>query len=136
MPAEKGDRTARQSQLSLMEVLDHTCTASGQKRLQTWLRRPLQKIEAIKERQDTIGLFLQQMHRPAMDTMRAALSKIGNVPYHLTMLANRMKLPNWQQLSSFLKAAIAIEDALSSLSIPHDFASTLFRQVSPLALFF
>ena len=69
------------------------------------------------------------MHRPAMEAVRKALTKIGNVPYHLGMLSNRMKLANWQQLSDFFKSAIAIEDAITSLSLPENAPSRLLGEL-------
>ncbi len=55
-PTETG--RAANAESTLWEVLDHTATALGGRRLKSWLLRPLMDLDAIRERQDRVEFFL------------------------------------------------------------------------------
>ena len=64
--------------LSIFSLLDHTCTPQGTALLRQWLLSPLQSIEKINERQDTIAFFLDLRVQDAFHAIRASLKKAGD----------------------------------------------------------
>jgi len=53
LPNERRDK-------SLWDVIDHTATAAGGRKLKWWLLRPLLDVEDIRRRQDRVGFMLER----------------------------------------------------------------------------
>jgi len=45
---------------SLWEVLDHTSTPMGGRKLKWWLLHPLKNVDLLRQRQDRVGFFMEQ----------------------------------------------------------------------------
>ena len=65
--------------LSLFSLLSHTSTPQGNALLRQWVLSPLQSVESIRERQDTIAFFLEPGLQDGAQNIRAALKKAGDV---------------------------------------------------------
>jgi hypothetical protein len=65
--------------LSLFSLLSHTCTFHGNALLRQWLLSPLQSVEKIRERHDTIAFFLEPAVQDTVQNIRKALKKAGDV---------------------------------------------------------
>jgi DNA mismatch repair ATPase MutS len=65
--------------LSLFSLLSHVCTPQGHALLRQWFLSPLQSIEHINERQDTVAFFLEPGVQDAAKNLRQSLKKAGDV---------------------------------------------------------
>jgi DNA mismatch repair protein MutS len=70
---------------SLLDVIDHSVTAAGGRKIAQWLLSPLTRIPAIAARQDAIA-FLKDEDR-LRDSLRAALKRAPDMGRALTRLA-------------------------------------------------
>lgn len=121
--------------LSVFSLLAHTCTPQGTALLRQWLLAPLQSIEQINERQDTIAFFLELGMQDAFASLRSSLKKAGDVhtglkgirrggyapQVDLTLGAKRMVgkkrsgATEWRALLNFALNAIEIYDVTRQL---------------------
>lgn len=62
------------SRYSLIEVLDHTKTAGGSRKMKQWLTSPLVSIKDIRKRQDSVDIFYR--NQLLLSTVRSRLSGI------------------------------------------------------------
>lgn len=62
------------SRYSLIEVLDHTRTAGGSRKMKQWLTSPLVSIKDIRKRQDSVDIFYR--NQLLLSTVRSRLSGI------------------------------------------------------------
>lgn len=76
-----GDGSRRNT---LLEVLDHCCTAMGSRKLRQWLLRPLLDLGQIRARQDAVAELAEK------GTLRQALAALLNRMHDLERLAGRV----------------------------------------------
>lgn len=65
--------------LSLFSLLAHTNTPQGSATLRQWFLSPLQSVEAIIERQNTIAFFEDNVIAEQVHDIRMGLKKMGDV---------------------------------------------------------
>jgi DNA mismatch repair protein MutS len=70
---------------SLWEVLDHTATPMGARRLKAWLLRPLRDLKAIAARQDHVWALLEEAR--ARETLTTLLRECADVERILSRLS-------------------------------------------------
>lgn len=115
---------------SLLAVLDQTCTAMGSRQLKTWLEQPLRSIDAINERLDAVGAFL---NRPSLlEQVRARLRGVYDLQRLSAKIAlktaNAKDLVALRQSLETLPALQAMQDAWPDSRL----LSTLFAAIDPL----
>lgn len=76
-----GDGSRRNT---LLEVLDHCCTAMGSRKLRQWLLRPLLDLGQIRARQDAVAELAEK------GSLRQALADLLNRMHDLERLAGRV----------------------------------------------
>jgi DNA mismatch repair protein MutS len=98
---------------TLLEVLDHTLTGMGGRRLRSWLEQPLLSPEAVNGRLQAVGALVND--GPTRDKLRAALKKIGD----LERLAGRLSfgMVNARDLLA-LKDSLATAGLLREILAP------------------
>ncbi len=100
------------SQYTLLECVNYTKTAMGQRLLRTWLQFPLTNLQQIIHRQDGIALFVKQ--RQLLDKVRNDLSPILDVErlagrvameraHAKDLQALRVSLEGWTKIKSYLE---------------------------------
>lgn len=65
--------------LSLFSLLSHTCTPQGNALLRQWVLSPLQSVQQIHERHDSVAFFLEPGLQEEATSIRGALKKSGNL---------------------------------------------------------
>ena len=63
----------------MFSLLSHTHTPQGYAILRQWFLSPLQSVDVIVERQDTIEFFSQNSTAEQVQQIRMALKKMGDV---------------------------------------------------------
>lgn len=97
--------------MSLLQVLDHTQTPMGARRLRQWILFPLTDIGEIESRQDVVEYFFRD---PTLrDTAMAILKRIGDLERLVTRLgARRIGPRETVQLRDSLESATALRHLL------------------------
>lgn len=65
--------------LSLFSLLSQTTTPQGYAILREWLLSPLQSVEKIRERQDSVAYFMEPSVQDVIDGVRTSLKRAGDV---------------------------------------------------------
>lgn len=65
--------------LSLFSLLAQTSTPQGYALLRQWLLSPLQSVDKIRERQDSIAYFMEPGVQDVTDGIRMSLKRAGDV---------------------------------------------------------
>ena len=73
----------------------------GGKLLRTWMLQPLQRVEDIKARLDTVAFFASPTIRDTLSELRKTLSKVANLEVRVSM-----RLPTFLALSSLPAACV------------------------------
>ena len=71
--------------ITLLSIMDRTCTAMGARMLKRWMLLPLKDIEPIQERHEIVGHFLSQIDE--LDSLEVNLKKIGDLERMVSRLA-------------------------------------------------
>ncbi|MGE6631514.1 DNA mismatch repair protein MutS [Bacillus sp. NPDC077027] len=100
---------------SLLWLLDETKTAMGGRLLKQWIDRPLIRLSQIKERQEMVRIFIEQLFE--REDLRERLKQV----YDLERLAGRVAFGNVNardliQLKESLKQVPAIKYLIGSLA--------------------
>ena len=65
--------------LSLFSLLSQTTTPQGYALLREWLLSPLQSVDKIRERQDSVTYFMELSVQDVIDGVRTSLKRAGDV---------------------------------------------------------
>ena len=71
--------------ITLLSIMDRTCTAMGARMLKRWMLLPLKDIEPIQERHEIVGHFLRQIDE--LESLEVNLKKIGDLERMVSRLA-------------------------------------------------
>jgi len=97
------------SRYTLMEVLDHTRTAGGSRKMKQWLTSPLVSINDIRKRQDAVDIFYR--NQLLLSSVRSKLSGILDMERICAKIAmNKASARDMEGLkNSFLKCGEIME---------------------------
>ena len=84
--------------LSLFSLLNNTKTVMGKMLLRQWFLRPLYDIQAIKNRQDSISLFLNPDNAGIVDQISSTIRIVKNIPKILLLLKTKSSIDEFQSL--------------------------------------
>ena len=76
---------------TLLEVIDNTVTAAGGRLLRTWLKRPLQNLDLIEERQHAISLLLHKSDQ--RESLQQLLKEVDDIERLLARLSIKLGNP-------------------------------------------
>jgi hypothetical protein len=114
----KGPGNAKEG-FSLYSLLDRTQSKGGRQLLKEWMMKPLINLEAIRERQDAVELFVQTQLQTTTGVLLTFLAKIGPVDKILTRMQKCATQPmDFIVLTRTLAAAVAISNILQSDILP------------------
>lgn len=114
----KGPGNAKEG-FSLYSLLDRTQSKGGRQLLREWMMKPLINLEAIRERQDAVELFMQTPLQTTTGVLLTFLAKVGPVDKILTRMQKCSTQPmDFIVLTRTLAAAVAISNILHSDILP------------------
>jgi hypothetical protein len=114
----KGPGNAKEG-FSLYSLLDRTQSKGGRQLLREWMMKPLIDLEAIRERQDAVELFMQTPLQTTTGVLLTFLAKIGPVDKILTRMQKCATHPmDFIVLTRTLAAAVAISNILRGDILP------------------
>ncbi len=103
------------SQFTLLEVLNHTVTPMGSRRLRNWLLSPLTSVSQIQTRQESVLQFVRD--RNTLQSLRKALSPILDIERLASRIAmERAHAKDLVALRSSLQAFIEAHVIVSDFS--------------------
>lgn len=121
------DSTAKKQ--TLLHVIDQTETPMGSRLIKRWLLHPLQNLEEISARQDTIENLLT--HPEILNEVRAYLSEIKDIERLITRILSPNASPrDIMGLKMSLIPIPAIKEALTQITSPLFAKQVLFDFVS------
>lgn len=110
--AAKGTGNAKEG-FSLFSMLDSTKSRGGRQRLREWMMKPLVDLDAIKQRQDGIELFLLPDFQDAVGTLLKLLERVGPVENIIKRIEKCVAQPNdFFVLTRSLRTALQICETL------------------------
>ncbi|KAK9477054.1 muts domain V-domain-containing protein [Lipomyces japonicus] len=102
--------------LSLFGILNSTVTPFGHQLLKTWFLRPTLSVAEINCRLDAVTLFARQDNAHIVDSLRASLKKIKNIPKILVNLsAGKSTYSDYKAIMNFSFQCVKIKQALSEI---------------------
>lgn len=129
---------------SLYSLLDRTQSKGGRQLLREWMMKPLIELDAIRERQEAVALFLQPHLQATTGVLLALLAKVGPVDRILTRIQKCATNPmDFIVLTRTLAAAVALSNTLQSELLPtlqtanahgHRFLFNIFQRCNALVL--
>lgn len=95
---------------TLLEVLDYTATSMGGRKLRQWIECPLLDISAIKDRQDALGAFLEDVG------LREELSEKLKTVFDLERILSRLEVgsANARDLAA-LRSSLEVLPAIKNI---------------------
>ncbi len=104
---------------TLVELLDHTRTPMGRRRLAQWIGEPLVDPEAIRARQDRVAQWIEPDSR--RHALQAALRRVGDLERNLT----RATLPGGgpRELAALRESLRAVEGVCAEAPLSDSLAS-------------
>ena len=114
----KGPGNAKEG-FSLYSLLDRTQSKGGRKLLREWMMKPLIDLNAIRERQDAVELFLQPNQQTTTGVLLSFLQRVGAVDEILTRMQKcAVESMDFIILTKTLGAAIEISKTLHASILP------------------
>ena len=124
----KGPGNAKEG-FSLYSLLDRTQSKGGRKLLREWMMKPLIDLDAIRERQDAVELFLQPNQQTTSGVLLSLLQRVGAVDEILTRMQKCVvQSMDFSILTKTLGAAIAIGNTLHANILPTSARGSVNRQ--------
>ncbi len=77
---------AQREGTSLFDAMNHTATPMGARRLRQWLSQPLAEVQAIRRRQEAVGMFLANAH--GLEGLRGWMREIRDLERTLGRLSS------------------------------------------------
>lgn len=110
---------------SLLDYLDKTATKGGQQLLRSWIVSPLNDLDGIIERQNTVELLIESQNQEITLELQTCLKLIGNVNASLSGLkAGKGSWSHWKNVMKFLDSTARIQQLASSLKSPSTIQDT------------
>ncbi len=118
---------------TLIDVLDHTHTAGGGRKLKQWLLQPLTKKEKINKRLDAVEILKNEINK--RDNLQEVLSEILDMERLMSRIAVKTANPrDLVGLKSSLQNTLKIADFLQEnlLKLEYLFSKNLQKEIKPL----
>ena len=99
--------------ITLLEVVDQTCTAMGGRLLRRWITAPLTDVERINQRLDAVDYFTT--HDPAHEQVRTCLKQMSDIERMVAKIATgRINPREVNALKAALSQTSKLTEALKS----------------------
>jgi DNA mismatch repair protein MutS len=117
---------------TLLEVLNHTKTAMGARRLHSWILTPLLDVAAIRERQESVAFF--HKHQLVLSKVRELLGRTLDMERLGTRVAmDRAHAKDLVSLAQSLDSFFEVAAALAGTELPPLLARLAGKDRRPLA---
>jgi DNA mismatch repair protein MutS len=98
--------SANENALTLVDVLDHTCSPMGARLLRRWIVMPLKEIKPINDRLGVVEYFIAQQE--LRETLQQYIRQIGDLERLISKIG--LQKANPREVSQLKRALLAIAD--------------------------
>lgn len=101
----------------IFDLVNHTRTQLGYRKLKSWFSAPLAKADLINERLNTVQILCSQENSQYLENLLNLLKRIPNINQTLSLIQmGKPSVKGWVQLKAFLESSISICDEMQYIN--------------------